>query len=175
MLKVPLAVVVLPLSAAVRPAGRPVTVRLLYGARPLLTGMVPLKPAWFTVQAVGDRAPRLGPETLLLMVMVKVPLPAAPVASWTVSWTLGNAPAVVGVPLTVMVLPLSAAVRPGGRLLAVRLLYEPVPPMTATVPLKPGWLTVHAEDDSAPSVGAGLMVMLNVPVPVAPIASWTVM
>src|SRR5438046_806101 len=71
---VPLTVIVLPLSAAVRPAGRPVTVRLLYGARPLLTGMVPLKPAWFTVQAVGDRAPRLGPETLLLMVMVKVPL-----------------------------------------------------------------------------------------------------
>src|SRR5436305_13915857 len=74
-----------------------------------------------------------------------------------------------------MVPPLSEAVRPAGRLLAVRLPYEPVPPLTATVPLKPGWLTVHAEDDSAPSVGAGLMVMLNVPVPVAPVASWTVM
>jgi hypothetical protein len=46
----------LPLSDAVRPAGRPVTVRLLNGARPPLMGMVPLKPARFSVQAVGDRA-----------------------------------------------------------------------------------------------------------------------
>src|SRR4051794_799310 len=80
-------------------------------------------------------------------------------------------PVAVGVPLTVMVLPLSDAVRPGGRPVALRPLNGPVPPLTVMLPLRPGRLAVQAATDSAPSVGAALIVMLNVPVPAAPVAS----
>src|SRR5437868_3302878 len=73
-----------------------------------------------------------------------------------------------------MVLPTSDAVRPGGRLLAVRLLYGPVPAVMPMVPLKPPALTVQAADDNVPSAGAGFTVMLNVPLLVAPQVSLTV-
>ena len=100
-----------------------------------------------------------------------VALAVAPVASWAVSWMLLNVPALVGVPLRVMVLPLSAAESPAGKPEAVRLPSGPVPPETLTVPLKPGWLTVQAVVDSVPSVGAALMVRENVPPTVAPVES----
>src|SRR5437588_486713 len=107
------------------------------------------------------------------MVKVTVRLLLAPAASTTPSCTLPKVPAAVGVPLTVMVLPLSEAVRPAGSPVAVRPLNGPVPALTVMLLLKPGWLTVHDDDDSAPSVGAALIVMLNVPVAVAPVASCT--
>src|SRR5262249_34587220 len=50
-----------------------------------------------------------------------------------------------------------------------------VPALMVMMPLKPGRLTVQADDDSAPSVGAALTVILYVPVAVAPVASCTVM
>src|SRR5436305_840646 len=84
-------------------------------------------------------------------------------------------PVAVGVPLTVMVLPLSDAVRPGGRPVALRPLNGPVPALMVMLLLWPDWLAVQADDDSAPSVGAALMVMPYVPVAVAPVASCTVM
>src|SRR5271157_5978985 len=73
-----------------------------------------------------------------------------------------------------MVLPLTNPDRPAGRPVTLRLLNGPVPPLTVMLLLKPGRLTVQVEDDSAPSVGAALMVTLNVPVAVAPVASLTV-
>src|SRR5262245_52397021 len=133
--------------------------------------MVPGYPATPAVHWVGVSPPRVGAT---LMVKAKVPLAVAPVASWTLKAALPKLPAAVGVPLTVMVLPLSDAVRPAGRLVAVRPLNEPVPALMGMVPLKPGRLTVQADDDSVPSAGAALIVMLNVPVPVAPVASCTV-
>src|SRR5262244_896668 len=109
------------------------------------------------------------------MVKANVPLVVEPAASRTLKAALPKLPAVVGVPLTVMVLPLSEAVRPAGRPVAVRPLNGPVPALMVMMPLKPGWLTVQADDDSAPSVGAALTVILYVPVAVAPVASCTVM
>src|SRR6516164_4232789 len=102
---------------------------------------------------------------------VKARLVLAPVASTTPSCTLLKVPAVVGVPLTVMVLPLSEAVRPSASPVAVRPLNGPVPPLTVMLLLKPGWLTVQADDDGAPSVAAGLTVTLNVAADVAPVVS----
>ena len=106
--------------------------------------------------------------------MLNVLVAVAPAASWTVTAMLLNVPVAVGVPLTVMVLPLSDAVRPAGRPVALRPLNGPVPALMVMMPLKLGWLTVQADDDSVPSVGAALIVMLYVPVAVAPVASWTV-
>src|SRR5947209_6072420 len=107
--------------------------------------------------------------------MLKVPLAVPPAASVTLMPTLPKVPTAVGVPLSVMVLPLSDAVRPAGRPVALSPLNGPVPALTVMVPLKPDWLTVQAADDSVPSVGAALTVMLYVPVAVAPVASCTVM
>ena len=83
-------------------------------------------------------------------------------------------PAVVGVPLMVMVSSPSVAWSPEGNPVAVRLPYRPVPPKTLTVLLKPGWLAVQAVFEGHPNVGAGLTAMEYVPVLVAPVASCTV-
>src|SRR5436305_151762 len=107
--------------------------------------MVPLKLDWFTVHCVEDSEPNVGAA---LMVRENVPL-------------------------TVVVVPLKAAVRPAGSPVAVRLLYAPVPPRTPMVPLKPDWFTVHWVEDNEPSVGATLMVMENVPLAVALVESLT--
>ncbi len=142
----------LPLNDAVRPGGSPVAARLLNGPVPAAMSMVPLKPAWLTVQAEEDKVPNVGAA---LTVMVYVTVLVAPAASSTLKLMVLKVPAVVGVPLTVMVLPLNDAVRPGGKLLAVRLLNGPVPAAMPMVPLKPAWLTVQAVDDNAPSAGTG--------------------
>jgi hypothetical protein len=69
------------------------------------------------------------------MVTAKVPLAVAPAASVTLTLMLLKVPVAVGVPLSVMVLPLTAALRPTGRPLTVRLLKPLVPPLMAMVPL----------------------------------------
>src|SRR5919204_6127650 len=99
-----------PLSAAVRPGGRLLALKPS-GPVPPVTAMVPLRPGWFTVQAVDDSAPSAGAA---LMVRLKPALAMAPLASLTVALML-KVPVDVGVPLTVIVLSLSAAVRPAGR------------------------------------------------------------
>ncbi len=106
--------------------------------------------------------------------MLNVPVLVAPAVSRTLTLMVLKVPAAVGVPLTVMVLPLSDAVRPAGSPVTVRLLNGPVPVAIPIVPLYPAWLTVQAEVDNAPNVGAALTVMLNVPVLVAPAVSRTV-
>src|SRR5438552_2433857 len=100
-----------PLMVAVRPGGMLDWVQTLTVPVPPLTGMTPLKPDWFTVHwfAVSDPTMRGA-----LIVRLQVVLAVAPAASTTLAWTL-NVPVAVGVPLTVMVLPLSAALRPEGR------------------------------------------------------------
>src|SRR4051794_35885162 len=110
-----------------------------------------------------------GPVT----VMAKVPLATARDESRTESWMLLKLPMVVGVPLIVMVLPLSAADSPGGRPVAVRLPVGAVPPRTGTTPLKPVWFTDQVFVESVPRVGLGLMIREYVPVYIAPIASST--
>ena len=62
-----------------------------------------------------------------LIVRLYVPLATTPFASVTLSWMLLNVPAPVGVPLIVIVLPLSEAVRPVGRPLCVNVPNGPVP------------------------------------------------
>src|SRR5436309_4491219 len=110
--------------------------------------MVPWYPATPAVHWAGVSTPRVGAT---LMVKENVPPAVAPVASWTLKAALPKLPAAVGVPLTVTVLPRSDAVRPAGRLVAVRPLNEPVPSLMVREPLKPGWLTVQADDEGAPS------------------------
>src|SRR6516162_9487525 len=101
-----------PLMVAVRPGGMLDWVQTLTVPVPPLTGMTPLKPDWPTVHwfVVSD------PTTRGALV---VRLAVAPAASTTLTWTLA-VPEVVGVPLTVMVLPLSDAVRPEGRPVTLR-------------------------------------------------------
>src|SRR4051794_23128867 len=101
-----------PLSEAVRPAGRLVTLSPLNGPMPPLTVMVPLKPGWLTVQADDDSAPSVGAA---LIVMVNVLVAVAPVASCTVTNPPANVPAVVGVPVKTTLVPATVALRPGGR------------------------------------------------------------
>ncbi len=61
--KVPVAVgvprneMVPPDSVAVRPVGSPLCAEMLMGEVPPVTGMVPSKPDWFTVQALSVREP----------------------------------------------------------------------------------------------------------------------
>src|SRR5262249_4970101 len=129
---VPLTVMVLPLSEAVRPAGRLVAVRPLNGPVPALMVMVPLKPGRLTVQADGDSAPSVGPA---LTVILYVPVRVAPVASCTVTDALANVPAALGVPVKTTLVPLSTAVRPGGRLDWLTRVSAPVPPVTGMAPL----------------------------------------
>src|SRR5262249_16810711 len=128
-------------------------------------------PGWLNVQAEDDSDPSVGAA---LTVMVNVPALVAPAASRTLTLTVLKVPVAVGVPLTVTVLPLSDALRPAGRPRTVRWRNGPVRPGVRMGALKAGWLTVHAEDDSEPSAGVGLIVTLNVPVPVAPVKSRTV-
>ncbi len=125
---------VLPLSDAVRPGGKLLAVRLLNGPVPALTVTVPLNPAWFMVQAEDDSAPNVGAA---FTVMLNVPVLVAPAASVTLRVMVRKVPATVGVPLRVIVLPLSDTVRPGGKFLAVRLLNGPVPAAMPMVPLNP--------------------------------------
>src|SRR5256885_9023723 len=90
--------------------------------------------------------------------MAKAPLAVARDESRTDSWMLLKLPMVVGVPLMVMVLPLSAAESPGGNPVAVRLPVGAVPPRMGTAPLKPVWFTDQVFVESVPRVGLGLMV-----------------
>src|SRR5262249_7842634 len=122
----------LPLSEAARPGGRLVAVRPLNGPVPPTTVMVLLKPGWLTVQADDDSVPSVGTA---LMVMLYVPVAVAPVASCTVMDALAKVPAEVGVPVKTTLLPLSTAVRPGGKLDWLTRVYAPVPPLTAMTPL----------------------------------------
>src|SRR5437868_5566527 len=105
---------------------------------------------WLSVQTVVESVPRVGSG---LMVMEYVPVAVAPMVSRTVNWTLLYVPAVVGVPLMVMMLPLSEADRPAGN--PVALTTAPGGGAVFTrgiVPEKPGWFTVQAVDESDPRI-----------------------
>src|SRR5205809_998814 len=98
----------------------------------------------------------------LLMVMPKVGVTLAPAASVTVTLPLPKVPATEGVPVKLMVLPLTVAVSPGGRSLEALRVNGLVPPLIASVPGKVGRPAVHCVADRLPSVGAALTVMLLV-------------
>src|ERR1043165_2043919 len=90
------------------------------------------------------------------MVMEKLALAVASVASLMVIEPDAKVPATVGVPVKEMVLPDTVAVRPVGRPLWASTLYGETPPFTAIVPVNPARFTVHAVvlSEPAPSGGA---------------------
>src|SRR5262245_48988709 len=102
----------------------------------------------------------MGPA--LLMVTAKVPLTAAPAASRTVKRMLANVPAVVGVPVKVTLVPVTVALRPGGRLAWAVTVNGAVPPLTGMAPGYPGTPAVHWVGVSVPRVGAALTVKVKV-------------
>src|SRR5437867_4349115 len=104
---------------------------------------------------VGGLSARAG-----LMVRLKDWLALAPAASWMVTLPLAKVPAAVGVPVKLMVVPLSTAVSPVGRPPEEVRVKGPVPPLIARVPAKLPWLTVPSVCDRAPIVGAALTAML---------------
>ena len=108
-----------------------------------------------------------------MMVMEKVPVLLAPAASCTLNCTLLNEPTVAGVPVKVTFVPVTMAVRPGGKLAWALTTKGPVPSLTAMVSLYPPCPTVHCPGVSEPNVGAAFMLMAKVPLTTAPAASVT--
>src|SRR6516165_6545661 len=107
-----------PLTVAVRPGGMLDWEKTLSVPAPPPTGITPMKPDCPTVHwfAVSD------PSVMGAAIVMPQATPAVtPAASTTLTWRL-NEPAVVGVPLRVMVLPFSDAVRAEGRPTTARLL-----------------------------------------------------
>src|SRR5437870_5329678 len=98
-------------------------------------------------------------DGVALMVMLKLALALAPARSWMVTLPLANVPALVGVPVKLMVVPLTKALSPVGRSLWLVIVNGLVPSLIVAALMKPAWLTVHWLSDSVPTVGAALMMI----------------
>src|SRR5580658_8300533 len=86
-----------------------------------------------------------------------------------------NVCATLGVPVTLIVLPLRTAVKPVGKPLTLAIVNGTAPPPIVIVLLKPEMPAVHCVVVRLPTDGGTAIVIVNVLVTVAPRASWRVM
>ena len=83
----------------------------------------------------------VGAAWIVMLRLLAVTL--APAASWMVTLPEAKVPVTVGVPVKLMVLPLTVAVKPVGKPLWLVMVNGLVPPLMAIVPVKPDRPFVH--------------------------------